>query len=82
METFTVTSEKAIEEALNNRKSVIEFRRRRLEAEKQVAQVKGNNRMKVNLNAILASLNKALFLMTYFKIITNSKMFLYLFLFL
>ena len=51
LETFTVTSEKAIEEALNNRKSVIEFRRRRLEAEKQVAQVKGNNRMKVNLNA-------------------------------
>jgi hypothetical protein len=43
LDPFTVTSEKAIEEAKNNRKSVIEFRRRRLEAEKQVAEVKGNN---------------------------------------
>lgn len=51
LDPFTVTSEKAIEEAKNNRKSVIEFRRRRLEAEKQVAEVKGNNRLEVNLNA-------------------------------
>tara|TARA_R110002074_G_scaffold358251_3_gene530531 strand:- start:1229 stop:2701 length:1473 start_codon:yes stop_codon:yes gene_type:complete len=51
LDPFKVTSEKALEEAKSNRKSVIEFRRRRLEAEKQVAEVKGNNRLEVNLNA-------------------------------
>ncbi|WP_088324892.1 TolC family protein [Polaribacter tangerinus] len=49
--TFTVTVEKALEEANSNRKAVIEFRRKRLEAEREVAEVKGNNRLQVRLNA-------------------------------
>ena len=49
--TFTVTLEKALEEAKANRKAVIEFRRRRLQAEQNVAQVKGNNRLKMSLRA-------------------------------
>lgn len=48
---FTVTVKKAIEEAKNNRKAVIEFRRKRLQAEKEVAQVKGSNRLRLRLNA-------------------------------
>ncbi|AUC86761.1 transporter [Polaribacter sp. ALD11] len=48
---FTVTVEKALEEANSNRKAVIEFRRKRLQAEKEVAQVKGNNRLKLRLDA-------------------------------
>jgi outer membrane protein TolC len=51
LSTFTVTVEKAIEEAKSNRKAVIEFRRKRLEAEKEVAEVKGNNRLRLRLNA-------------------------------
>ena len=51
LDLFTVTSEKALEEAKSNRKSVIEFRRRRLEAERQVADVKGSNRLNVDLTA-------------------------------
>lgn len=48
---FSVNTEKAIEEAKSNRKSVIEFRRRRLEAEQEVARIKGNNRLEISLNA-------------------------------
>lgn len=48
---FTVTVKKALEEAKSNRKAVIEFRRKRLEAEKEVAEVKGNNRLQLRLNA-------------------------------
>ena len=51
LSTFTVTLEKAIEEAKSNRKAVIEFRRKRLQAEKEVAEVKGNNRLRLRLNA-------------------------------
>ncbi|QOD60796.1 TolC family protein [Polaribacter haliotis] len=49
--TFAVTVEKALEEARSNRKAVIEFRRKRLEAEKRVAEVKGSNRLRLGLNA-------------------------------
>jgi len=48
---FGVDVDKALQEAENNRKSVIEFRRRRLEAEKQLAQIKGSNRLEINLRA-------------------------------
>lgn len=51
LSTFTVTVEKALEEAKSNRKAVIEFRRKRLEAEQSVAEVKGNNRLQLSLNA-------------------------------
>ncbi|WP_299012331.1 TolC family protein [uncultured Polaribacter sp.] len=49
--TFTVTVEKALEEAKSNRRAVIEFRRRRLQAEQDVAEVKGNNRLRMSLRA-------------------------------
>jgi len=48
---FVVSLDKAMEEAETNRKSVIQFRRRRLEAEQQLAEVKGTNRLQVNLRA-------------------------------
>lgn len=48
---FNVDIKKAIEEAQSNRKSVIEFRRRRLEAEKELAKVKGSNRLELSANA-------------------------------
>jgi len=48
---FSVDVDKAMEEAQANRKSVIEFRRRRLQAEQKLAEVKGNNRLEINLNA-------------------------------
>jgi outer membrane protein TolC len=51
LEEFGVDVAKALSEAENNRKSVIEFRRRRLEAEQELAEVKGNNRLQVNLRA-------------------------------
>jgi outer membrane protein TolC len=51
LSTFTVTVKKALEEAKSNRKAVIEFRRKRLEAEQDVAEVKGNNRLQLRLNA-------------------------------
>ena len=51
LETFSVSTAKAIEEANSNRKSIIEYRRRRLEAEKEVANIKGNNRIQLSLNA-------------------------------
>lgn len=48
---FNVTVKKAIEEAKSNRKAVIEFRRKRLQAEQDVAEVKGSNRLQLSLNA-------------------------------
>jgi outer membrane protein TolC len=51
LSTFTVTVEKALQEAKSNRKAVIEFRRRRLQAEQAVADVRGSNRLSVSLNA-------------------------------
>lgn len=48
---FEVTTERAMQQAQANRKSVIEFRRRRLEAEKELARVKGTNRLELNLRA-------------------------------
>ncbi len=48
---FEVDLDKAIEEANNNRKAVIEFRRKRLQAEKEVAFQKGNNRLNLGIVA-------------------------------
>lgn len=48
---FIVNIEKALEEAQSNRKAVIEFRRKRLEAEQELARVKGNNKIQLGLNA-------------------------------
>lgn len=48
---FSVDVDKAVEEARENRKSVIEFRRRRLQAEQKLAEVRGSNRLEINLNA-------------------------------
>ena len=48
---FDVSTEKAMQEANNNRKAVIEFRRRRLEAERNLADIKGNNRLNLGLRA-------------------------------
>ncbi|TMM56813.1 TolC family protein [Maribacter algarum] len=51
LQEFGVEVTKALAEAENNRKSVIEFRRRRLEAEQELAEVKGSNRLQMNLSA-------------------------------
>jgi outer membrane protein TolC len=51
LELFDVTVEKALEEAQSNRKEVIAFRRRRLEAEQNLAEVKGNNRLQLGVRA-------------------------------
>ena len=51
LEDFVVDLDKAMAEAETNRKSVIEFRRRRLEAEQRLAEVKGTNRLEINLRA-------------------------------
>ena len=48
---FNVDTQKAITEAQSNRKSVIEFRRKRLQAEKELAKVKGDNRIELSVNA-------------------------------
>jgi outer membrane protein TolC len=48
---FNVDTKKAIDEAQQNRKSVIEFRRKRLQAEKEVAKVNGSNRLELSVNA-------------------------------
>ncbi|MEL0457556.1 TolC family protein [Flavobacteriaceae bacterium SZ-1-7] len=48
---FDVDIDKALSEAQTNRKAVIEFRRKRLEAEKEVAQQKGNNRVRLGVSA-------------------------------
>lgn len=51
LEDFSVDVAKALSEAEDNRKSAIEFRRRRLEAEQNLAEVKGSNRLQINLRA-------------------------------
>lgn len=51
LDPFEVSTEKALEEANSNRRSVIEFRRRRLQAEQEVARVKGNNRLNLGIQA-------------------------------
>ena len=48
---FQVQPDKALEYARANRRAVLEFRRRRLEAEQQVAQTKGDNRAQVGVSA-------------------------------
>nr|WP_262910834.1 TolC family protein [Wocania arenilitoris] len=48
---FDVSIEKALSEAQSNRKAIIEFRRQRLEAEKEVAFQKGNNRLQLGVRA-------------------------------
>jgi len=51
LEPFQVDAKKALKEAQSNRKFVIEYRRRRLQAEKELARVKGENKIKMNVNA-------------------------------
>ncbi|MFH6603683.1 TolC family protein [Maribacter algicola] len=51
LEDFVVNLDRALSEAQDNRKSVIEFRRRRLEAEQRLAEVKGTNRLQVDVYA-------------------------------
>ena len=51
LEDFVVDAKKALKEAETNRKSVIEFRRRRLEAEQNLAEVKGSNRLEIDVRA-------------------------------
>lgn len=51
LEEFEVSTLKALEEAKSNRKFVIEFRRKRLESEKELARVKGENGLTINVNA-------------------------------
>lgn len=48
---FEVDAAKALAEAKSNRKAVIEFRRKRLQAEKEVAYQKGNNRLNLGVSA-------------------------------
>ncbi len=50
---FQVDLDKALHEAYSNRKAVIEFRRKRLEAEKELALQKGNNRLNLGVSANL-----------------------------
>lgn len=47
---FEVNIDKALKEAESNRKSVIEFRRKRLEAEKELARIKGSNKLELGVN--------------------------------
>ena len=48
---FDVNIKKALEEAKHNRKAVIQFRRQRLEAEKNLAREKGENRLEIGVSA-------------------------------
>jgi len=48
---FDVDIHKALNEAQSNRKAVIEFRRKRIEAEKEVAFQKGNNSLQLGIRA-------------------------------
>jgi len=48
---FNVDVNKALEEARSNRKSVIEFRRKRLQAEQELARTNGDNRLELNVRA-------------------------------
>ena len=50
---FEVPLDRAVSEAGSNRQQVLEFRRRRLQAEQDVAQARGNNGYQFNLNATL-----------------------------
>lgn len=50
---FDVDVNKAIKEAQTNRKAVIEFRRQRLQAEKELARAKGTNKLEMSLVANL-----------------------------
>ncbi|MEP1487477.1 MAG: TolC family protein [Algibacter sp.] len=50
---FEVDANKAIKEAQSNRKIVIEFRKKRLESENQLARAKGNNKLEMSLVANL-----------------------------
>ncbi len=54
---FDVALDKAIAEAGNNRQSVLEFRRRRLQAEQDVAEARGNSGYSLNLRAQLGQSN-------------------------
>lgn len=51
LQLFDVNLSKALAEAQNNRKSVIQFRRQRLQAEKELARVKGSNKINLTLDA-------------------------------
>ncbi len=51
LDDFVVDTKKALEEARSNRKFVIEYRRKRLESEREIARVKGENGLKINVNA-------------------------------
>lgn len=51
LEEFEISVDKAMEEAQNNRKAVIEYRRRRIQAERDLAEAKGNNRLRLSVNA-------------------------------
>jgi outer membrane protein TolC len=48
---FEVSPEKALEESRNNRQAVLQFRRRRLEAEQQVARMRGENGVQLGISA-------------------------------
>ncbi len=48
---FDVDITTALQEARENRRAVIEFRRRRLEAERDVAEQRGNNRLNIGIEA-------------------------------
>lgn len=50
---FEVLMERAVSEASNNRQVVLEFRRRRIQAERDVAEARGNNGYQFNLSANL-----------------------------
>lgn len=48
---FEVNTQKALLEASNNRQAILEFRRKRLEAEQQIAQAKGESGFNLSINA-------------------------------
>ncbi|GAA4302651.1 TolC family protein [Aestuariibaculum suncheonense] len=56
---FDVDITTALQEAQSNRKAVIEFRRKRLEAERELARAKGTNKVEMSLNANFGISNNA-----------------------
>ncbi|MBD0833559.1 TolC family protein [Aestuariibaculum sediminum] len=56
---FDVDVKKALEEAQSNRKAVVAFRRKRLEAERELARAKGTNKVEMSLNANFGISNNA-----------------------
>lgn len=56
---FDVEITTALQEAQTNRKAVIEFRRKRLEAERELARAKGTNAVEMRLNANFGISNNA-----------------------